>query len=271
MLLLETARVVTYKQRCQLIAPDTFMQNATLLDNLSIVLVDTNTPANIGAVARCMMNTGLGRLILVDPPKDTHQEARKLAAGAHGIIEQAAVFPELAGALAGHGFIIGTSRHAGKQRKNIRTPRAMAEQVIPILTKNRVAIVFGNEVNGLENSDLALCHEIVAIPSSDIFPSLNLSHAVMIIAYELYVASGAHAGRAPDQLARLEETEGFFNQLQETLQAIGFLGHDNPERIMFSLRQLFGRARMNSRDVSILRGILSAVDRYSRIRSEQGR
>ncbi len=247
------------------------MQNATLLDNVSIVLVDTKTPANIGAAARCMMNMGLRRLILVDPPKDTHQEARKLAAGAHEIIEKAVVFPALAEALADHGFIIGTSRHAGKQRKNIRTPRVMAEQVISILAKNRVAIVFGNEVNGLENSDLALCHEIVAIPSSDSFQSLNLSHAVMIIAYELFLASGAYTGQAAGQLALLEETEGFFLQLQETLQTIGFLERDNPERMMFSLRQLFGRARMNSRDVSILRGVLSEVDRYSRAKSEKGR
>ena len=76
-----------------------------------------------------MMNMGLSRLILVDPPKDKDQEARKLAAGAHEIIEKAAVFPALAEALADHGFVIGTSRHAGKQRKNIRTPREMAEQV----------------------------------------------------------------------------------------------------------------------------------------------
>jgi tRNA C32,U32 (ribose-2'-O)-methylase TrmJ len=45
------------------------MQKATLLDNVSIVLVDTRTPANIGAAARCMMNMGLSRLILVDPLK----------------------------------------------------------------------------------------------------------------------------------------------------------------------------------------------------------
>ncbi len=143
-------------------------------------------------------------------------------------------------------------------------------QATPILAKNRVAIVFGNEVNGLENSDLALCHEIVAIPSSDAFPSLNLSHAVMIIAYELFLASGAHAGHAAGQLAPLDETEGFFLQLQETLQAIGFLEHDHPERLMFSFRQLFGRARMNSREVSILRGVLSAIDRCSRSKSEKG-
>ncbi len=235
-----------------------------ILDNVSIVLVDTRTPANIGAAARCMMNMGLSRLVLVDPPEDRDNQARKLAAGADEIIEKAAVFPSLAEALAGHGFVIGTSRHAGKQRKNVRTPHEMAEQVIPILAKNRVAIVFGSEVNGLENKDLALCQEIVAIPSSDTFPSLNLSHAVMIIAYELFLASGAYAGREEGQLAPHDETEGFFLQLQDTLQAIGFLERDHPERMMFSLRQLFGRARMNSRDVSILRGILSAVNRCSR-------
>jgi tRNA/rRNA methyltransferase len=247
------------------------MQNASLLDNVSIVLVDTKTPANIGSAARCMMNMGLRRLILVDPPEDKDQDARKLAAGAHEIIETAAVFPALAAALADHGFVIGTSRHAGRQRKNIRAPREMAETIFPLLATNRVAIVFGNEVNGLENKDLALCHEIVAIPSSDIFPSLNLSHAVMIIAYELFLASGAYIGKETDQLAPHEETEGFFLQLQETLQTIGFLERDNPERMMFSLRQLFGRARMNSRDVSILRGILSAVDRCSRAKAQQGK
>ena len=232
-----------------------------LLDNISIVLVDTKTPANIGAAARCMMNMGLSRLILVDPPKDADRDARKLAAGADEIIEKAVVFPSLAVALADQGLVIGTSRHAGKQRKNIRTPREMAEQVVPLLSKNRVAIVFGNEVNGLENRDLALCHEIVAIPSSDAFPSLNLSHAVMIVVYELFLASGAQVSQLSNALARSDDIEGFYRQLQDTLQAIGFLEHDHPERLMFSLRQLFGRARLNSRDVSILRGILSAVDR----------
>jgi tRNA/rRNA methyltransferase len=246
------------------------MQKATFLDNISIVLMDTKTPANIGAAARCMMNMGLSRLILVDPPEDKDQDALKLAVGAHEIIEKAAVFPALAGALADHGFVIGTSRHAGRQRKNVRTPREMAKQVIPILAKNRVAIVFGNEVNGLENSALALCQDIVAIPSSDVFPSLNLSHAVMIIAYELFLASGAQLKPLNDKLARIDDIEGFFVQLQQTLQTIGFLEQDHPERLMFSFRQLFGRARMNSRDVSMLRGVLSAIDRCSRSKSEKG-
>ena len=237
------------------------MQKSNPLDNISIVLVDTKTPANIGAAARCMMNLGLRHLILVDPPKDERGEAQKLAAGAYELIEKAAVFPTLTGALADHGLVLGTSRHKGRRRKNVNTPREAAEMVMPMLADNRVAVVFGNEVNGLENSELALCHEIITIPSSDAFPSLNLSHAVMIVAYELYLASGEGVGQGGRLLARLEETEGLYLQLQETLQTIGFLERDHPERMMFSFRQLFGRAGLTSRDVSIVRGVLSTVDR----------
>jgi TrmH family RNA methyltransferase len=132
---------------------------------------------------------------------------------------------------------------------------------MPILSRNRVAVVFGSEVNGLENKDLALCHEIVAIPSSDAFPSLNLSHAVMVVAYELFMAAQQDVALSPRELAPAEQVEGFYRQLQETLQDLDFLEREHPERIMFSLRQLFGRARLDARDVSILRGILSAVDR----------
>ncbi|HEY6012030.1 MAG TPA: TrmH family RNA methyltransferase, partial [Nitrospirota bacterium] len=61
-----------------------------ILDNISIILVDTKTPANIGAVARSMMNMGLSRLVLVNPPKDPDGEAVKLAAGAQTILSNAA-------------------------------------------------------------------------------------------------------------------------------------------------------------------------------------
>ncbi len=236
------------------------MQNQSALDSITIVLVDTKTPANIGAAARCMMNMGLSRLVLVDPPKDEHHEMRKLAAGAEGIIRQASVVTGLAEAIIGHNLVIGTSRHPGRLRKNIRTPREMAEQVVPLLSRNKVAVVFGNEVNGLDNRDLALCQEIVAIPASEAFPSLNLSHAVMVIAYELFVTSRMSVSSSDRELAPVEDLERFYLHLQETLTTIGFLDRDQPERMMATLRQIFGRARLESRDVAILRGILSAVD-----------
>jgi TrmH family RNA methyltransferase len=240
------------------------MRTRSVLDNVSIVLVHTKTPGNIGAVARCMMNMGLSRLVLVRPPKDPEGAALKLAAGADVIIAKARICATLGEAIAGHQLVIGTSRRRSRLRKNVSSPRALAEAVVPLLASNRVAVVFGPEVDGLEKSHLALCHELVAIPSSDAFPSLNLSHAVMVVAYELFVTSLGTAPVPVRPLADTQALEGFFGHLQDTLERTGFLDRNSycdRDRMMFSLRQLFGRARLEPRDVNILRGILSAIER----------
>ncbi len=237
------------------------MRKQSLLDNISIILVGTKTPANIGAVARCMMNMGLSRLILVDPPIDRNHEALKLAAGADAVLAAARTCDTLAAAVADHHLVLGTTRHKGKQRKSLRSPRVQAEQVVPLLAHNRAAIVFGNEVNGLTNQELALCHELIAIPSAEAFPSLNLSHAVMIVAYELFLAAGAAPSVSRTALAAGADAEQFYRHLQRTLQDVEFIDPSKPERMMLSLRQLFGKARLGERDIKILQGILSAVDR----------
>lgn len=237
------------------------MQNQALLDRVSIVLVDTKTPANIGATARCMMNMGLSRLLLVNPPHDKNDDASRLAAGAYDILKNARVFPSLSEAVADQGLVIGTSRQKSRRRKNTLSPREMAASVIPLLDRNSAAIVFGNEVNGLEIRDIMLCHELVSIPSADAFPSLNLSHAVMIIAYELFIAAAAPAASSARELARGEELENFYHHLQETLHSIGFFEDQDSGRMMHSLRQIFSRSSLDERDVKILRGILSTINR----------
>ncbi len=241
------------------------MRSPSPLDHASIVLVNTKSPGNIGAAARSMMNMGLSNLVLVRPPADRCNDARKLAAGANHILENAHTFSSLREAISDFGLVIGTSRHQSRWRKNIHTPRAMAERLIGLLSRNRVAIVFGNEVNGLENEDIALCHELISIPSSSAFPSLNLSHAVMVVAYELFTASLTERPVTNVTLARAGDLENFYRHFQDVLEHIGFLDGKHPERMLHSLRQIFGRARMDARDLQILRGILTAID------SSQGR
>jgi tRNA (cytidine32/uridine32-2'-O)-methyltransferase len=232
-----------------------------LLENVSIVLVRTKTPGNIGAVARCMMNMGLSRLVLVRPPRDDQGDAMKFAAGAEAILRDAIRTETLQEAVAEHHLVIGTSRHRGRHRRNIGTPRDMAGQIVPLLPQNRIALVFGREVNGLDKEDLALCNEFIAIPSSKAFPSLNLSHAVGIVAYELFIAACAGAASEGTTLAQTGELEAFYQHLQEVLEDSGFLGAHNRDHMMTSLRQLFGKSRLEQRDINILHGILSAIAR----------
>ena len=240
------------------------MPERSTLDNISIVLVHTKAPANIGSVARCMMNMGLSRLFLVQPPADPENEARKLAAGADRVLDAARTFGTLAEAVADHHLVLGTSRHLTRHRRNVGTPREAAERIVPFLGTNRAALVFGNEVNGLERDDLALCNGLIAIPSSGAFPSLNLSHAVMVIAYELFLAVHAGFPTSTRQLESSEKLERFYNHLQASLRDIGFLDDMNSEQMMFTLRQIFGRATLEPRDVSILRGVLTAISESNR-------
>jgi tRNA C32,U32 (ribose-2'-O)-methylase TrmJ len=83
----------------------------------------------------------------------------------------------------------------------------------------------------------------------------------MVVAYEFFLASRSGAAAAPAELAAEGDLERLYDHLRETLQHIGFLDPGQADRMMFSLRQLFGRARLESRDVKILRGMLTAVDR----------
>ncbi|HYA87882.1 MAG TPA: RNA methyltransferase [Nitrospirota bacterium] len=240
------------------------MQNHALLDRVSIVLVNTKTPANIGATARCMMNMGLTHLVLVNPPHDDNGDASRLAAGADHILQRALVFSSLKEAVTGQSLVIGTSRRKSKRRKNILLPRDMAMSVVSLLDENKVSIVFGNEVTGLEIRDITLCHELISIPSAEAFPSLNLSHAVMIVAYELFLAAVAPTAPSARKLGRTEDVELFYDRLEDTLQAIGFFNGQDSIRMMHSLRQIFARSRLDSRDVKILQGILSTFNRVRR-------
>lgn len=232
-----------------------------LLDNISIVLVRTKTPGNIGAVARSMMNMGLSRLVLVRPPRDDQDEAVKFAAGAEAVLRDVVRTATLREAVAGHRLVIGTSRHLGRRRRNIGTPREMADRIVPLLSRNRIALVFGREVNGLDKEDLDLCNELIAIPSSEAFPSLNLSHAVAIVAYELFLAAASRRVAEGRTLAQAGDLEAFFQHLRKVLEDSGFLGPHNKDHMMTSLRQLFGRSRLEQRDINILRGILSSIAR----------
>lgn len=231
------------------------------LENISIVLVRTKTPGNIGSIARCMMNMGLSRLILVRPTEYKNSEALRMAAGAHEILERAEVFPTLTEAIAGHGLVLGTTRQLGHYRKNLHTVREAAEKVVPLLSENKVALVFGREVNGLDNDDIALCHELISIPSSDSFPSINLSHALMVVAYEVFMASGARLPSLHRKLADAADLENFYAHLEQTLDRIDFLDKQNPRHTMFAFRHIFGRTRLDEREVRILRGMLNHIDK----------
>ncbi len=143
-------------------------------------------------------------------------------------------------------------------------PRECAARLVEESRKGTVAVVFGPEKSGLSNADLDHCDTLLTIPTNPDFSSLNLAMAVQVITYELRLA-GRHEETSeyePDApLATSEELEYFYTHLEQVLTDIQFLNPDNPRTLMRRLRRLFIRARPDKNEVSILRGILTAVEK----------
>jgi tRNA/rRNA methyltransferase len=238
---------------------------ALRIEDIRIVLVRPQGQMNIGSVARAMKNVGLEELALVDPAgPPIHPDARLMAVGAHDILEDALIFPHLADALAECTWVIGTTRRGGKRREGVIDPRQMAAEIAEIILQNKVAVVFGPEDRGLTNRDLDLCQRLATIPAHEEYGSLNLAQAVMIVCYEIYLASQQKKGPSSGKkLATCAELEGMYRHMEEALLRIGFLEQNNPKRMMAVLRRIFSKAQVDPREVQVLRGICRQVNWYA--------
>ncbi len=162
------------------------MEAEGYLERVRIVLVDTQDGANIGSVCRAMKTMGITDLAIVSDREYDEDRVRTLALHASDVWENAARFHTLGEALADSIFTVGATRRRGKFRKlSAYSPEQLSEKV-STLPEGRISIVFGRESDGLRDDEVAQCSSIVTIPTSDSFPSLNLSQAVQIICYTLF-------------------------------------------------------------------------------------
>ncbi|HSW13883.1 MAG TPA: RNA methyltransferase [Solimonas sp.] len=239
-----------------------------LLQNVRVVLVSTQHPGNIGSTARAMLTMGLTELVLVNPERYPHPQARATAAGAVEVLDRARIVDTLDEALVGCVWVVGLSarvRHLGDEPF---TPWAAAERALAIAQNNPVALVFGCERTGLSNEELDRCHARTLIPANPGYTSLNLSQAVQIMAYELRKAAlpevpkvSSKEGHPWYQPPTADEMERYYEHLQRILLSTGFLDPANPRHLMRRLRQFYNRALPDKNELNILRGILTSFER----------
>ncbi len=229
------------------------------LDSVSVILVRPRFPENIGSVARAMKNMGLHRLSIVNGCSPLQMNAYKLASGAEATLERAEEYLTLEEALSEVGCVIGTTSREGRGRNPLLAPRDLGRRLLSLSETSSIGMVFGPEREGLTNEELSHCHLLVKIPCSEDFSSLNLSQAVLILCYELFLLSGT-AGDRSFPAAPFEHLQRMYVHMEKTLVRIGFLDPDHPERITTVLRRIFGRSHLDEREVRILQGVWSRVD-----------
>ncbi len=231
------------------------------LEDIAIVMVEPQSPGNIGMACRAMKNMGISKLRLVNGCDRFNPESLKFAVSAKNLLEEAVIYPDLASAIADCTITIGTTRRHGKYRQEIISPVESAEILKASLAAGKkAALIFGREDNGLTTDELALCRYHATIPSSSEYGSLNLSQAILIFCYELSKSETTAADSRLEQLANSADMEKLFSQMHASLNKIGFLNEQNPEHIMRSLRRIFFRSGLDNREVSILRGMMTQID-----------
>jgi tRNA/rRNA methyltransferase/tRNA (cytidine32/uridine32-2'-O)-methyltransferase len=214
-----------------------------------------------------MKNMGLSRLRLVAPPAGWDEELiRARAVHAGDIWEAAEVFGSLSAAVADCTLVIGTTRRRGRKRKG--TLDAAEAAAFLRDRPGRAALVFGNERTGLDGEEMALCSLGSHIPVSREFPSLNLSHAVQIYAYELYRRlgnSGAGAEEVKGQWIPLERPgiEVLVGEITGSLKSLGFYKQPGREEQERFLRDVFSRAALTEREARYLGDIFAKAARLA--------
>ena len=234
-----------------------------------MVLVEPQGPINVGMVARTLKNMGFRELVLVNPKcPPLHPYALVMAPGAKDLLSEAKVLGDLREAIRDSALVVGTTRRRRKGRELIPL-RAASQEILRVAQGGqKVSILFGREDTGLTNRELSLCHLLVTIPTDPIHGSLNLSQAVAVVLYELRTSAQGEEMPGAKGLAPWGELEGLFEHLQEVLLKIGFLDPNDPRAGHEDLKGILMRARLDSREVRLLRGVLRqitwAIERVSK-------
>lgn len=221
------------------------------------VLVQPQDSRNVGAVCRAMKTMGLRRLHVVGAGSLDREQAAISAVHAVDVLREAVFCDELPEAVRDAVLVAGVTRRRGRWRKYFALdPEGLGERVAALAT-GTCAVVFGNESAGLSDQDLRQCHLAVQIPTSPEFPSLNLSHAVQLVAYALFRRlGGGPAGFRPIPADRLEElVAGIIG----ALRGIGYFTRGDPAELGVFWRDILARAALEQREADRLAELFGKI------------
>ena len=170
------------------------MRREENLSRVCIVLVQPEDCQNIGSVCRAAKTMGIGRLKIVGRSQFDESRVRQLSVHAYDLFERKMLFPTLDDALASSSLSVAFTRRNGKFRKGASKSPSDLAGMLREFPPGEVNLVFGRESDGLTDGEVRACNMVCTIETSSAFPSLNLSQAVQIAAYNLFVGLDDYAG-----------------------------------------------------------------------------
>jgi TrmH family RNA methyltransferase len=240
--------------------------------NFVFILVRPNFLGNIGSSARVLKNFGFDQLRLVNPPKNyLDADARRMAVDAFDVLKKARVYDSLSQALSDINLAVATS--SGQYRRH--TSKNMIDFFGEIFAgrdlggglseKNTIAIVFGDERNGMTNDEIDRCHRLMRIETNAAFPSLNLAQALGIVAYQLSLGIASPDNKkgaaAPDPVLRMsgEEEDQLLEKVGELMDQSQFSRSFSRKKVHQELRSTIQRLDLSQREGELWRGFITNI------------
>ena len=231
--------------------------------DIEFILVEPSHSGNIGACARAIKNMGFEKLAIVKPRKTITEEAFHRAKSAKDILENAVIYESFDQAIEEKNLILATSA----RERTIPWPTFYIDEISEEIKgelkseKTKSAIIFGREDNGLSNEELQKCHIHLVIPTSDEYSSLNLSHALQLVAFEIrkiYLNNSVSISEEKDLVSNLEN-EKLLEHLMEVLKKIDFYDPKSSKQVKTRIERLIKKIRLDKMEMGILRGFLSKI------------
>ena len=231
--------------------------------DIEFILVEPSHSGNIGACARAIKNMGFEKLAIVKPRKTITEEAFHRAKSAKDVLENAVIYESFDQAIEEKNLILATSA----RERTIPWPTFYIDEISEEIKselkseKTKSAIIFGREDNGLSNEELQKCHIHLVIPTSDEYSSLNLSHALQLVAFEIrkiYLDNNVSISEEKDLVSN-SENEKLLEHLMEVLKKIDFYDPKSSKQVKTRIERLIKKIRLDKMEMGILRGFLSKI------------
>ena len=234
-------------------------------NKFGFVLIRPQLGENIGACARSMKNFGFKKLNLVTPkfPFPNHK-TKVTSVGAYDVIENTKLFKTTEEAVSEFDMVISLSARKRDINKKHITMYDF-NKILSKRNKSNIGLMFGPESSGLSNKDLSLSNFILQIPTVKNFKSLNLSHSVTLICYEIFknlnlrmlnkkaknlkISSKSKVSSVVKYLINLLERKKFF------------LPHEKKHSMILNINNLIYRLEPNDKELRILSSIISTLSK----------
>ena len=232
--------------------------------NLKVVLIEPSGPINVGSIARLCANFEVNELRIVSPQCDIFSiESKKMALKGKKYLDNCKIFSSLEQAISDCDLVIASSGRIdlGKD-SSFESPENIAKWILSFDQVDNIAILFGREDRGLSNSELLFAQKTFTIKTSEKYPSLNLSHAVSVILYELNKGKIIKSKKDSKvlNLASSKQIYDSFLEIEDILIRIGYLSKDNSYAKISKFKKYIMKTKTSRHELNILRGIVHQIN-----------